>query len=132
MSELALLSKPVLMRRLALVPAVASASLAANRQGAFDTPFEPARTAEAVAQAGHKVAAFTVAPLLSQRDGAPYLMAAETEVVPSLVIYSSGLEALPIGGLTGTIPSPTRASCKPTSGPAGSTWSGSPPIPTPG
>ncbi len=61
MSELALLSKPVLMRRLALVPAVASASLAANRQGAFDTPFE----------------------------------------------YSSGLEALPIGGLTGTIPSPT-------------------------
>lgn len=106
-SELALLSKPVLMRRLALVPAVASASLAANRQGAFDTPFEPARTAEAVAQAGHKVAAFTVAPLLSQRDGAPYLMAAETEVVPSLVIYSSGLEALPIGGLTGTIPSPT-------------------------
>ena len=61
MSERALLSKPVLMRRLALVPAVASASLAANRQGAFDTPFE----------------------------------------------HSSGLEALPIGGLTGTIPSPT-------------------------
>ena len=91
----------------ALVPAVASASLAANRHGAFDTPFEPARTAEAVAQAGQKVAAFTVAPLLSQQDGAPYLMAAETGVVPSLVIYDSGLEALPIGGLTGTIPSPT-------------------------
>ena len=37
-------------------------------------------------------------------------MAAETGVVPSLVIYDSGLEALPIGGLTGTIPSPTWAS----------------------
>jgi len=34
-------------------------------------------------------------------------MAAQTGVVPSLVIYDSGLEALPIGGLTGTIPSPT-------------------------
>jgi 4-amino-4-deoxy-L-arabinose transferase-like glycosyltransferase len=91
----------------ALVPAVASASLAASSQGAFDTPFEPARTAQAVEQARHKVAAFSVTPLQSQQDGAPYLMAAETGVVPSLVIYDSGLEALPIGGLTGTIPSPT-------------------------
>jgi len=96
----------------ALVPAVASASLAASSQGAFDTPFEPARTAQAVEQARHKVAAFSVTPLLSQQDGAPYLMAAETEVVPSLVIYDSGLEALPIGGLTGTIPSPTLGQLK--------------------
>ena len=91
----------------ALVPAVASASLAASSQGAFDTPFEPARTAQAVEQARHKVAAFSVTQLQSQQDGAPYLIAAETGVVPSLVIYDSGLEALPIGGLTGTIPSPT-------------------------
>ena len=34
-------------------------------------------------------------------------MAAQTVVLPSLAIYDSGLEALPIGGLTGTIPSPT-------------------------
>jgi hypothetical protein len=93
----------------ALVPAVASASLAASSQGAFDTPFEPTRTAQAVEQARHKVATFSVTPLQSQQDGAPYLMAAETGVVPSLVIYDSGLEALPIGGLTGTIPSPTLA-----------------------
>ncbi len=91
----------------ALVPAVASASLAANRQGAFDTPFESARTAEAVEQAGHMVAAFNVAALQGLQKGASYLMAAQTVVVPSLVIYDSGLEALPIGGLTGTIPSPT-------------------------
>jgi len=91
----------------ALVPAVASASLAASSRGAFDTPFEPAQTAQAVEQARHKVAAFNVASLQDLQEGAPYLMAAETGVVPSLVIYDSGLEALPIGGLTGTIPSPT-------------------------
>jgi len=91
----------------ALVPAVASASLAASSQGAFDTPFEPSQTAQAVEQARHKVAAFNVASLQDLQEGAPYLMAAETGVVPSLVIYDSGLEALPIGGLTGTIPSPT-------------------------
>ena len=39
--------------------------------------------------------------------GAPYVMAAQTAVLPSVIIYDSGLEALPIGGLTGTIPSPT-------------------------
>ena len=91
----------------ALVPAVASASLAASSRGAFDTPFEPAQTAQAVEQARHKVAAFNVASLRGLQEGTPYLMAAETGVVPSLVIYDSGLEALPIGGLTGTIPSPT-------------------------
>jgi hypothetical protein len=91
----------------ALVPAVASASLAASSQGAFDTPFEPAQTAQAVEQARHKVAAFNVDSLQDLQAGAPDLMAAETGVVPSLVIYDSGLEALRIGGLTGTIPSPT-------------------------
>jgi len=91
----------------ALAPAVASVSLAANSQGAFDTPFESARTAEAVALAGHVVATLNIAGLQSLQGGAPYLMAAQTVVLPSVVIYDSGLEALPIGGLTGTIPSPT-------------------------
>ena len=91
----------------ALAPAVASASLAANSQGAFDTPFESARTAEALAPAGHVVATLNIAGLQSLQEGAPYLMAAQTAVLPSAIIYASGLEALPIGGLTGTIPSPT-------------------------
>ena len=69
-----------------------------QRQGAFDTPFEPARTAEAVEQARHMVAAFSIAALQGPQESAPYLMAAQTVVVPSLVIYDSGLEALPIGG----------------------------------
>ena len=91
----------------ALAPAVASASLAANSQGAFDTPFESARTAEAVELAGQAVATLNIAGLQNLQEGSPYLMAAQTVVLPSLAIYDSGLEALPIGGLTGTIPSPT-------------------------
>jgi len=91
----------------ALVPAAASASLAANSQGAFDTPFESARTAESVEQAAHVVATFNVAAPQSLGSNTPYVLAAQTVVLPSLVIYDSGLEALPIGRLTGTIPSPT-------------------------
>ena len=48
-----------------------------------------------------------IAALQNLRQGAPWVMAAQTAVLPSVIIYDSGLEALPIGGLTGTIPSPT-------------------------
>ena len=91
----------------ALVPAVASASLAAHGDSAFDTPFESARTAEAVELSGQVVANANIAALQNLQRGAPWVMAAQTAVLPSVIIYDSGLEALPIGGLTGTIPSPT-------------------------
>ena len=42
-------------------------------------------------------------------NGDPYLMAAQSIGLPSLVIYDTGLEALPIGGYDGTTPSPTLA-----------------------
>jgi hypothetical protein len=41
--------------------------------------------------------------------GAPDLLATQTSAVASVFIYDSGLEALPLGGFTGTIPSPTTA-----------------------
>ena len=43
------------------------------------------------------------------QNGAPYLMAAQSAALPSLIIYDTGLEALPIGGFDGTTPSPTLA-----------------------
>jgi 4-amino-4-deoxy-L-arabinose transferase-like glycosyltransferase len=98
---------------LSLAPAVASASLAAHRQGAFDTPFESARTQEAVAVATleQQVTGVQVAipDWQNTANGAPYLMAAQSIGLPSLIIYDSGLEALPIGGYDGTTPSPTLA-----------------------
>ena len=36
-------------------------------------------------------------------------MAAQSAALPSLIIYDTGLEALPIGGFDGTTPSPTLA-----------------------
>ncbi len=92
-----------------LAPAVAAASVAVSRHGAFDTPFESARTAQDVALAGQTPARLNpeITAWQATQDGAPYVLAAQTVAVPSLVIYDRGLEALPIGGVDGTTPSPT-------------------------
>ena len=49
----------------------------------------------------------TIPRLEVDRRGAPYLLATQTSAVASVFIDDSGEEALPIGGFTGTIPSPT-------------------------
>jgi hypothetical protein len=96
-----------------LAPAVASVSLASYGEGAFDTPFESARIQEDVALGLGKQAAVAVQNAIplwqSGENGAPDLMAAQSAALPSLVIYDSGFEALPIGGFDGTTPSPTLA-----------------------
>jgi hypothetical protein len=91
-------------------PAVASAELVAHHQGAFDTPFEPAARAGAIDALFLRTpaqVALTIPQLEAARRGAPYLLATQTAAVASVFIYDSGQEALPIGGFTGTIPSPT-------------------------
>jgi 4-amino-4-deoxy-L-arabinose transferase-like glycosyltransferase len=94
-----------------LAPAVASVSLAGHGVGAFDTPFESAQTQEAVAIGTGNQAIVSVRaaiPLWQHIENrAPYLMAAQSAALPSLIIYDTGLEALPIGGFDGTTPSPT-------------------------
>ena len=96
-----------------LAPAVASVSLAAHSESAFDTPFESARVQEAVARGLGKQAAVAVPTAVPEwqntENGAPYLMAAQSAALPSLIIYDTGLEALPIGGFDGTTPSPSLA-----------------------
>jgi 4-amino-4-deoxy-L-arabinose transferase-like glycosyltransferase len=96
-----------------LAPAVASVSLAAHSESAFDTPFESARVQEAVARGLGKPTAIAVQAVIPEwqdtENGAPYLMAAQSAALPSLIIYDTGLEALPIGGFDGTTPSPTLA-----------------------
>ena len=95
----------------ALAPAVASVSLAAHGEGAFDIPFESARAQEAVAIATGKERIARVRAAIpswqATENGAPYLMAAQSIGLPSAIIYDTGLEALPIGGYDGTTPSPT-------------------------
>jgi len=95
-----------------LVPATASGSIVAHRLGPFDTPFQ----SEAATRYNHLL--FSTTPrsviallprLESDRRGAPYLLAAQTSVLAAPFIFYSGDEALPIGGFTGSIPSPTVA-----------------------
>jgi 4-amino-4-deoxy-L-arabinose transferase-like glycosyltransferase len=91
-------------------PAVASATVVLRHQGAFDTPFEPAREARAIDLGFLETPARTARTIPSLQGlefGAPYLLATQTSLLASEFIYASGQEALPIGGFTGTIPSPT-------------------------
>ncbi len=101
------------MVAVALAPAVASVSLAAHSESAFDTPFESARVQETVALGQGKQAVIAVQEAIPNyqrtENGAPYVMAAQSALLPSAIIYDSGLEALPIGGFDGTTPSPTLA-----------------------
>jgi len=93
-----------------LAPAVASAQLVAHGEGAFDTPFEPTREAGYLDNLFVRTPATvkgTIPRLEADRRGAPYLLATQTSAVASVFVYDSGQEALPIGGFTGTIPSPT-------------------------
>ena len=92
-----------------LVPTVASASIAADRLGPFDTPFQPVAVTYGVrAFFGVTSATAKLLPRLEQaRRGAPYLMATETSALAAPFIFVSGQEVLPIGGYTGTIPEPS-------------------------
>ena len=106
---------PVLaLAALLVVPTVASASIAVNRLGPFDTPFQPEGVTLGV-RTFFDLAAATdrFLPRLEQvRRGAPYLMATQTSALAAPFIFASGQEVLPIGGFTGTIPEPTLATLR--------------------
>ena len=97
-----------------LVPAMASASIASNRLGPFDTPFQPVVVTHAIrAFFGVTASAATLLPQLEQaRRGAPFLMATQTSALAAPFIFDSGQEVLPIGGFTGTIPEPSLPAIK--------------------
>ncbi len=94
-----------------IVPAVASASVVTTGLGPFQTPFEPARETADITR--FLSAGFDIRPALVTLEKAnayaPYLMATQTSVLAAPFIWASGREVLPIGGFTGTIPEPTRA-----------------------
>ena len=93
-----------------LAPAVASADLVARHEGAFDTPFEPTSEKDAIDALFVQTPAqvqLLIPDLEATQNGARYLFATQTSALAAPFIYASGLEVLPIGGFTGTIPSPT-------------------------
>jgi 4-amino-4-deoxy-L-arabinose transferase-like glycosyltransferase len=96
-------------------PAVASTGLAANHESAFDTPFESPKVASQLASQPARlaqVAAVTIPYLQQMQDKAPDLAAVQSSYDAAVLVDVSGLEVLPIGGFTGTIPSPTLSQLK--------------------
>jgi 4-amino-4-deoxy-L-arabinose transferase-like glycosyltransferase len=94
-----------------IVPVVASAAVVQSGLGPFQTPFESARqTADITAflSAGFQIKG-SLATLEKVNAAFPYLMATQTAVLAAPFIWASGLEVLPVGGFTGTIPEPTLA-----------------------
>ena len=94
---------------------VASAGLVANHESAFDTPFEPPQLASLLAAGPARMSTVETVelPLVETvRGNSPDLLAAQSSYIAAAFIYVSGLEALPIGGFTGTIPSPTLSQLK--------------------
>lgn len=95
---------------LLLVPAVATASVVAESLGPFNTPFEPPGvTAGTLAVFAPSSSPPGLALIARVRQGAPWLMAAQTSAVAAPFIYATGEEVLPLGGYTGVIPTPTAA-----------------------
>jgi hypothetical protein len=93
-----------------LVPTLGATEIVALGAGAFDTPFES--RAEAIGI--HKL--FVAVPALIQRTlpgleraqgNPPDLLATQSAAVASVFSYPTGQEVLPIGGFTGTGPTPT-------------------------
>lgn len=92
-----------------VVPATGSVLLASEKKGIADTPYESTATARTydfllAPRTGQASVAKAFRPL---DDGAPYLMAVQSAAVASVFIDATGQEVLPIGGFSGTIPSPT-------------------------
>ncbi len=97
-----------------LVPAVAAATIVADHRGPFDTPFQPpAITAvtETLAARLNRPPANLVA--LQQRGlSLRHPLAMYTALIGAPLVFATGEEVLPIGGFTGTNPSPTLAHLK--------------------
>jgi hypothetical protein len=92
-----------------LVPAVIAAG-AVGTVMVLDTPFEPVKLAQGIDDtmtAVTRVQTVTALRLEDADDGAPDLLATQTSAAAAGFIYATGREVLPIGGFTGTIPSPT-------------------------
>lgn len=95
---------------LLLAPTLGAAEIVARGAGALDTPFEARENVVAI----DRLFVATPAPvrktlpgLQDARGGAPDLLAVQSAAVASVFSYPDGDEVLPIGGFTGTGPSPS-------------------------
>jgi hypothetical protein len=108
------LAAPAVAVALLLAPTVAAVTSVADGLGPFDTPFQgPAVTAVTRLAFGPPVAVRDSLPALRRgAAGSPVLATTETAALAAPFIWASGREVVPIGGFTGTAPSPTLAAVR--------------------
>jgi 4-amino-4-deoxy-L-arabinose transferase-like glycosyltransferase len=95
---------------LLLVPVTAAVSVPVTHLGPFDTPFQPASatdTTRALLVTIPREIPRDIPGIERVRRGAPYLMATQSALLAAPFIFATGQEAFPIGGFTGTTPTPT-------------------------
>ncbi|HEX3257798.1 MAG TPA: glycosyltransferase family 39 protein [Pseudonocardia sp.] len=95
---------------LLLAPTLGAAEIVARGAGALDTPFEARDDVVAIDRlfvATPALVRKTLPGLEKARGGAPDLLAVQSAAVASVFSYPNGDEVLPIGGFTGTGPSPS-------------------------
>ena len=95
---------------LLLAPTLGAAEIVARGAGALDTPFEARENVVAIDRlfvATPALVRKTLPGLEEARAGAPDLLAVQSAAVASVFSYPDGDEVLPIGGFTGTGPSPS-------------------------
>ena len=95
---------------LLLAPTLGAAEIVARGAGALDTPFEARENVVAIDRlfvATPALVRKTLPGLQEARGGAPDLLAVQSAAVASVFSYPDGDEVLPIGGFTGTGPSPS-------------------------
>ena len=91
-------------------PTLGAAEIVARGAGALDTPFEARDDVVAIDRlfvATPALVRKTLPGLEKARGGAPDLLAVQSAAVASVFSYPNGDEVLPIGGFTGTGPSPS-------------------------
>ena len=110
-AALAALSAGLAAAAVLIVPAAAAVAVVTSGLGPFQTPFaRPPRTPTSrPSSAPASTSQQSLAVLENGNAAEPYLMATQTAVLAAPFIWASGQEVVPIGGFTGTIPSPTLA-----------------------
>ncbi len=99
----------------ALPSLTAAGDIVTSGLGPFDTPYEPAAVVN-ITQTGPREALTSIAAgtglLLRVNRSDRYVAATDTSIIAAPLIIDTGAEIEPIGGFTGSIPSPTLAALR--------------------
>jgi 4-amino-4-deoxy-L-arabinose transferase-like glycosyltransferase len=105
---------PLLLLAVMVAPVVGGVEVVVQRDGPFDTPFEPAVIQRLTGSDVARLVQYSgqAAKKLTIGAGSRYLAATYTSALASPLVYASGKEFLPIGGFDGQTPVPSVAALR--------------------